>query len=125
MKTLADDMASAGKRLDDEETASYILSGLDIEYNPMVSAWRERSQSPLVSCSHSFRPLSNAVRSSPVMAQAPPPIWLPVVVVVPATTNVVVAAVTAVVDVAQKDLSALHANCVQGGPHGVALLQAL
>jgi hypothetical protein len=29
MKTLADDMASAGKKLDDEELCSYILASLD------------------------------------------------------------------------------------------------
>ena len=38
MKTLADEMASAGKKLDDEELVSYILTGLDLEYNPVVSA---------------------------------------------------------------------------------------
>jgi hypothetical protein len=38
MKTLADDMASAGKKLDDEEFCSYILAGLDYEYNSLVSS---------------------------------------------------------------------------------------
>ena len=38
MKSLADDMASAGKPLEDEEIVPYILSGLDLEYNPVVSA---------------------------------------------------------------------------------------
>jgi len=38
IKSLADDMASAGKRLEDEEVASYILAGLDAEYNPVVSS---------------------------------------------------------------------------------------
>jgi hypothetical protein len=38
MKTLADQMASAGKKLDDEELSSYILVGLDFEYNPIVSS---------------------------------------------------------------------------------------
>jgi hypothetical protein len=38
MKSLADDMASAGKKLDDEEIASYILAGLDYEYNSVVSS---------------------------------------------------------------------------------------
>jgi len=38
MKGLADDMASAGKRLEDEELISYILTGLDIDYDPVVSA---------------------------------------------------------------------------------------
>jgi hypothetical protein len=33
MKTLADAMASARKKLDDEEFCSYILEGLDFEYN--------------------------------------------------------------------------------------------
>ena len=43
MKTLADDMAS-GKKLEDEEIASYILSGLDIEYNRVVSAIAARTE---------------------------------------------------------------------------------
>lgn len=38
MKTLADEMASAGKKLDDEEMSSYILAGLDIDFHPVVSA---------------------------------------------------------------------------------------
>jgi glutathionylspermidine synthase len=38
MKTLADEMASAGKKLDDEELTSYILDGLDSEYNSIVSS---------------------------------------------------------------------------------------
>lgn len=38
MKTLADEMASAGKTLEDEEIVSYILVGLDLEFNPVVSA---------------------------------------------------------------------------------------
>jgi hypothetical protein len=38
MKTLADEMASAGKKLDDEELTSYILAGLDSEYNSIVSS---------------------------------------------------------------------------------------
>jgi hypothetical protein len=38
MKMLADEMASAGKKLDDEELCSYILAGLDFEYNSLVSS---------------------------------------------------------------------------------------
>jgi K+-sensing histidine kinase KdpD len=38
MKSLTDDMTSAGKKLDDEEIASYILAGLDYEYNHVVSS---------------------------------------------------------------------------------------
>ncbi|XP_066167858.1 uncharacterized protein [Oryza sativa Japonica Group] len=37
MKGLADDLASVGKPLDDEELVSYILVGLDINYNLLVS----------------------------------------------------------------------------------------
>lgn len=43
MKGLADDMASAGKKLDDEKVASYILAGLDGEYNLVVSAVAART----------------------------------------------------------------------------------
>jgi hypothetical protein len=38
MKVLADDMASVGKKLDDEDFISYILAGLDVEYNSVVSS---------------------------------------------------------------------------------------
>jgi hypothetical protein len=37
-RTLADDMSLAGKKIDDEELISYILAGLDFEYNSVVSA---------------------------------------------------------------------------------------
>jgi hypothetical protein len=37
MKSLADDMVSPEKKLDDEELSSYILIGLDSEYNSLVS----------------------------------------------------------------------------------------
>jgi hypothetical protein len=38
MKSFADDMASTRKKLDDEELNSYILTGLDYEYNSLVSS---------------------------------------------------------------------------------------
>lgn len=38
MCDLTDEMASTGKRLDDEDLVSYILTGLDLEFNPLVSA---------------------------------------------------------------------------------------
>lgn len=38
MKSLGDEMAAAWKPLEDEEMTSYILNGLDPEYNPLVSA---------------------------------------------------------------------------------------
>ena len=34
---LAEDMASAGRKLEDEELVSYILAGLGADYNPVVS----------------------------------------------------------------------------------------
>jgi hypothetical protein len=39
MKGFADEMAAAGKRLDDEEVICYILAGLDQEFNPFVEAF--------------------------------------------------------------------------------------
>jgi hypothetical protein len=49
MKLLADDMASAGKKFDDEDFIPYILAGLDAEYNllchPLLGVWR---RSPLL-----------------------------------------------------------------------------
>lgn len=38
MNGLADEMASTRKKLEDEELVSYILVGLDIEFNPLMSA---------------------------------------------------------------------------------------
>jgi hypothetical protein len=37
MKALADEMASAGKKLDDEDLVSYILAGLDSDFDPVIS----------------------------------------------------------------------------------------
>ena len=49
MKKLADDLASAGKPLEDEELVSYLLAGLDIDYNPLVSSIVTRSETISVS----------------------------------------------------------------------------
>lgn len=49
MKSLADDMATAGKKLDDEELCSYILAGLDFEYNSFVSSIAARAEAITVS----------------------------------------------------------------------------
>ena len=38
IRGVADEMAAAGKKLDDEEIVSYILAGLDGDYNSIVSA---------------------------------------------------------------------------------------
>ncbi|XP_021308098.1 uncharacterized protein LOC110432303 [Sorghum bicolor] len=45
MKGLANDMAAAGKKLDDEEVASYILAGLDTDFDPVVSSMSSRVES--------------------------------------------------------------------------------
>jgi hypothetical protein len=37
MKALADEMTSTGKRLDDEELVSYILVGLDLDFDSVIS----------------------------------------------------------------------------------------
>jgi hypothetical protein len=44
MKTLADEMASAEKKLHNEELCSYILTELDVEYNSLVSSIIARSE---------------------------------------------------------------------------------
>jgi hypothetical protein len=38
MKTLADDMALTDKKLNDEKFGSYVLAGLDSDYNSVVSS---------------------------------------------------------------------------------------
>ncbi|KAF0895305.1 hypothetical protein E2562_008615 [Oryza meyeriana var. granulata] len=38
MKGLADEMAVARKKLDDDDIISYILGGLDLDYNPLVAS---------------------------------------------------------------------------------------
>ena len=38
MRGLADELVAAGKPLQDDELISYILHGLDMEYQPLVSA---------------------------------------------------------------------------------------
>jgi hypothetical protein len=38
MQQLGDEMAAMGHRLDDDELIKYILTGLDYDYNPAVSA---------------------------------------------------------------------------------------
>jgi hypothetical protein len=42
MKSLVDNMASAGQKLDDD-LATYILSGLEAEWNPLVSSMTTRN----------------------------------------------------------------------------------
>lgn len=42
MKLLADEMASAGRRLEDDEMVSYILTGLDDDYDSVVTSVANR-----------------------------------------------------------------------------------
>jgi hypothetical protein len=44
MRGFADEMAAAGKRLDEEEVNTYILAGLDFEYNPFVEAFTAKTE---------------------------------------------------------------------------------
>jgi hypothetical protein len=44
MKALADDMASTGKKLDEEDLVGYILAGLDSDFDSMTSAVAARDK---------------------------------------------------------------------------------
>jgi len=44
MKGLADEMVSAGNKLDDEELVSYILTGLDVDYESIVTSVATRME---------------------------------------------------------------------------------
>jgi hypothetical protein len=44
MKGSADELAAGGKCLDDEEVVTYILAGLDFEYNPFVEAFIAKTE---------------------------------------------------------------------------------
>jgi hypothetical protein len=44
MKGYADEMVTAGKRLEDGDIVSYILTGLDADYNPLVENINSRSE---------------------------------------------------------------------------------
>ncbi|KAE8770285.1 hypothetical protein D1007_57977 [Hordeum vulgare] len=44
MRSYADELAMAGKPVTDDELVSFITSGLDMEYNPLVSALENRTE---------------------------------------------------------------------------------
>ena len=44
MKGLADEMASTGKKLDDDEVASYILMGLGEDFDSVVTGVSNRAE---------------------------------------------------------------------------------
>jgi hypothetical protein len=49
MRTLGDEMAAAGRKLEQEELVEYILTGLGIDFNPIISALLTRKESITVS----------------------------------------------------------------------------
>ena len=49
MKALADDMAAVGRKLEDEELVSYILTGLDLDFDSIISVVAARVESIAVS----------------------------------------------------------------------------
>jgi hypothetical protein len=55
MKGFTDKMVAAGERLDDEQVITYILAGLDFEYNPFVEAFTAKTEPQM---------LNNLFRSS-------------------------------------------------------------
>jgi hypothetical protein len=55
MKEYTDEMAAAGKQLEDDDIVSYILTGLDVEYNGLVENVSLRTDS--VSLSNLFTQL--------------------------------------------------------------------
>jgi hypothetical protein len=59
MKGYADEMAAAGKPLEDEDFIAHLLAGLDYEYNSFVENVSSRSDPiTIVMCMHSFSLLS-------------------------------------------------------------------
>jgi hypothetical protein len=53
MPTLGDEMAAAGKPIDDDELLTYILTGLDMEFKPVVTSLLARKESVNVSEAYS------------------------------------------------------------------------
>jgi hypothetical protein len=43
MKEFSDEMTTAGKQLDDDDIMSYILAGLDVDYNGVIENLSSRS----------------------------------------------------------------------------------
>jgi hypothetical protein len=65
MKGLADEMASVGRKLDDEELISYILTCLDFDFDSVVSAIAARVEPITVAgSSPSFTPSSSPMNSA-------------------------------------------------------------
>jgi hypothetical protein len=60
MKGFADEMAAAGKWLDDEEVVCYILAGLDVDFNPFVEAFTAKTEPQMLNDLYSQLLISEA-----------------------------------------------------------------
>lgn len=49
MKAIADELAGAGKKVEDDEMIYFILTGLDREYNPIVTSLMGRTEQIMLS----------------------------------------------------------------------------
>jgi hypothetical protein len=77
MKALGDEMKAVGRSLDDEELVEYIITGLDEEYTPLVSALCARVEPiSIMSYSRSFSTLRLELVSSLVFIIALPTLWV-------------------------------------------------
>jgi hypothetical protein len=55
LHALADEMSATGRPLDDDELVPYILTGLDVDFNPFVSSLITKTEPiSVVSCMHSL-----------------------------------------------------------------------
>ena len=64
MKGLADDMASADKRIEDDELIAYILTGLnDPEYDSIVTGVSNRTQPISIGELYTLLIFGNAIRN--------------------------------------------------------------
>lgn len=101
MKGLANDMALAGRKLEDEEMVSYILAGLDMEYNAIISALATRLEP--ITLDELYIQLEYNAWNGKVEGPVPPRTWRPKVVavveIIPTHPVAVVAAATVVANV--------------------------
>jgi hypothetical protein len=70
MKNLADEMDSAGKKVDPEEFTSYVLAGLDMDCNSAVSAIATRVE-PITRPVHIDYGYRGAVKASALTTRLP------------------------------------------------------
>jgi len=113
MKGLADEMASAGKRLEDDELVSYILMGLGEEFDPVVTSVSNRTDPiSLYEVQAQLVPMNKGARFV-MVARTHLPTLLPREVVAVASPTRVAALVA--VEVAEAVLDAVVMAAVEGG----------